>query len=716
MSLTAGDRLGPYEILAPIGSGGMGEVYKARDTRLDRTVAIKKLKLENNSRFEREARAIAALNHPNICQIFDVGPDYLVMEYIEGQPLSGPLPVESARRFAIQIASALEEAHGRGILHRDLKPANILVTRTGTAKLLDFGLAKLDDEKDDVTRTTEGTVMGTAAYMAPEQAQGKPLDERSDIFSLGAVLYEALSGRRAFEGQSVLDTLNAVVRDEPAALESPASSIVRRCLAKQPLDRFQSMTELRKALEQVGSKPVEQQPSIAVLPFANMSRDEDNEYFSDGLAEEIINVLAHIPGLKVIARTSAFAFRGKEQDITKIAEALRVRTILEGSVRRSGSRIRVTAQLISAEDGSHLWSERYDREMADVFELQDEIAGAIASALKTKLAVQAESSKRHTPDVAAYHAVLRARHYLSVATPESILRARACLEEAIRIDPKYALPHSVLGGSWASPAFYGMIPVEEAMPKARAAYQKALEIDPTLPEALVGLASISSTYDNDWKEAERFLGLAMKDGAMPRAVAIRYGHFLCWTGRPDAAVKELEGALQDDPLNNTLRTSLSVFLMAAGRYVEAVSGCRHVLELDPNFPMGHFYLSVVYWQLGQIQEALASAERAYSLAPWSRANAGYLAGLLKLAGKTSRAEAMLAKLSEGPAPGTPLAFVYYHLVCSEIDQAADWFEKAIEQRAPVLLSALRLPTTGEPLRRSERWPKIAKLMNLPEPA
>jgi len=310
MSLPLGTRLGPYEILAPIGAGGMGEVYKARDTRLERTVAIKVGAARFSERFEREARAVAALNHPNICTLHDVGADYLVMEYVDGATVSGPMPVEQALKLAIQIAGALEEAHGKGILHRDLKPSNILVTAKGAAKLLDFGLAKLAVDSD-ATQTMAGALMGTPMYMAPEQVEGKPADRRSDVFSFGAVMYEMLAGRRAF------DSLAAVVRDTPKPLEVAAEvgRIVTRCLAKSPADRSQTMPDLKAALERISAQPAERQPSIAVLPFANMSRDPDDEYFSDGLAEEIMNTLAHLPGLKVTARTSAFAFRGKEESI-----------------------------------------------------------------------------------------------------------------------------------------------------------------------------------------------------------------------------------------------------------------------------------------------------------------------------------------------------------------------------------------------------------------
>ena len=744
MPLASGTKLGPYEIVAPLGAGGMGEVYRAHDPRLNRDVAVKVSAAQFSQRFEREAKAIAALNHPHICQIYDVGPTYLVMEFIEGAPLRGPLPVDQALRYAVQICDALDAAHAKGIIHRDLKPANILVTPSGI-KLLDFGLALLSrdagsgeqaaDETAALSMTQAGTILGTAPYMSPEQAEAKLADARSDIFSFGAVLYEMLSGRRVFTGDSAVAIMAAVLHREPESFETtPAlQSIITRCLRKSPADRFQSVKEVKDALQAGGSSvsstaaivtgapatpaaqisSVGSAPSIAVLPFANMSRDQENDYFSNGLGEEIINVLARIPGLKVIARTSAYAFRGKDLDIRKIAELLGVRTVLEGSVRRAGSRIRVTAQLITAEDGSHLWSERYDREMADVFALQDEIAGAIAKALATKLAVQSDVSRQHTPNLAAYEAVLRARYHLNNVTPDSVARARDCLKQAVTLDPQYALPHSVLGGTFVSPSVYGMIPAHEAMPLARAEYQKALEIDPRLPEALVGLAAICMFYDYNWKEAGRLFEMAMTRGPLPGGARMRYGQYLFCIGRPEAAIKESENAVQGDPLNLQLRSLLAFALMAAGRHADAAGECRRVLELDPNYRLGQFCLSLAYAQLGKIEEALAFAEKAYATAPWALATAGYVAGLLKRTGDSSRAQALLEKLGDGTAFGAPFGFVYYHLICSEIEQAADWAEKAMDQREPWVIFLLMLPH-AKPLRQSSRWPALAKMMNLPE--
>jgi serine/threonine-protein kinase len=736
MPFSPGTRVGPYEILASIGAGGMGEVWKARDTRLNRLVAIKQMKAEHTTRFEQEAHAIAALNHPHICQIHDVGPDYLVLEYIDGTPLKGPLAPELALRIALQIASALEAAHHKGILHRDLKPANILITESG-AKLLDFGLAKLlTTSHADVTSTTEGTIVGTAAYMSPEQARSGVLDERSDVFSFGTVLYEMLSGAKAFKGGSIVEVLSAVVRDDPAPLNAPEAlaRVVARCLRKAPADRFQTMAEVKAALERCSAErfsgeltsterlPVEPgapentaQPSIAVLPFANLSAEKENEYFSDGLAEEIINLLAHIPGLKVIARTSAFAFRGKEQDVRKIAEALCVRTILQGRVGRSGSRVRVRAQLINAEDGSHLWSERYDREMADVFDMQDEIAGAISGALHVKLAVPAPEARAYTPKLPAYEALLRARHHFNKLTPESMARTRSCLEEAIALDPEYALAHSELGVYFCTLATYSMLPAHEAMPLARSAAENARRIDPSLPDALATLGTIAALFDYDWREADRLFHLAMAREPVPSRVRQVYAFYLHSLGQSTRAIEELERSLEEDPLNLHARIALEFALLVAGRASDAARECRRIMELDENHYMGYFLLSIFYTQQGKLGEAVQAAERAHAVAPWAMTVIGFLAGLLMRSGDARRAAEVLQKLGTGEGYNAPYGFVYYWLLCSEIDQVAYWVHKTIEQRSPNILAAMRLPLAKD-FRSSTRWPPLAKMMNLAEGA
>jgi serine/threonine-protein kinase len=701
----------------------MGEVYRARDSRLGRDVAIKVLppqfaaEPDRLRRFEEEARAIAGLNHPHICQIYDVGPGYLVLEYIEGAPPKGPLAPDEAVRLGLQIVSALDAAHQRRILHRDLKPANILITRSAgssgppTIKLLDFGLAKLMSADGDPTQTVEGTVLGTVAYMSPEQAQGRTLDERSDIFSFGAVLYEMLAGAPAFDGHSTADILSAVLRDEPRPLKAPAlvERIVRRCLVKDAAQRFQTMSDVATALQQAMAKPADQQPSIAVLPFANMSRNPDDEYFSDGLAEEIINLLAHVPGLKVTARTSAFAFRGKDQDITKIAEALRVRTIVEGSVRRAGARIRVTAQLINAEDGYHLWSERYDRELTDVFAIQDDIAQAIASALQVTLTAKVAQA-RHTPVLAAYEAVLKGRHHMLKHSPASHARANDCFEQAMALDPKYAEPHASLGLNWFLSGMSGLRSARETMPLVRAEANEALSLDPSDPGPHFLLASVAAAYEYDWKKAAQHFSIAMAGASVSAEAHWAYAslYFQPW-GRFEESVSHMEGAVERDPLNPFWRGVLASHLTHAGRHDQAVQQANDALELDesniiPSVTLGEAYLATGRWP-----EAAAALEKAYRLLPQYALSTGMLAGALVRIGEHARAEQMIRDLGDTPRP--LFGRVLYHWVCEETDLAADWYERAINGRDPFALVFADGPL-GSGFRASSRWPKLARMMNL----
>ena len=710
MALTPGTRLGPYEIVSLLGTGGMGEVYKATDTRLGRTVAIKTLASGHGDRFTQEARAIAALNHPHICVLHDVGPDYLVMEYLEGAPLRGPLSVDDALRVAMEVVDALDVAHAKGIIHRDLKPANILMTSTG-AKLLDFGLAKnAADAAEGATQTMAGTVLGTAAYMSPEQAQGLPADARSDIFSLGVVLHELLSGRRVFERGSILDTLNAVVRDEPPPLSSPAAELVARCLAKDASLRFQSMADLKGALQHLRTRsgPGHQVPSIAVLPFANMSRDADDEYFSDGLAEEIINVLAQIAGLKVIARTSAFAFKGKNEDIRRIAETLGVTNILEGSVRRAGSRIRVTAQLILAADGTHLWSQRYDREMADIFAVQDEIAAAIADALKLKLMPAAE---RRMPSVPAYEAYLRYRSYQWQFTREASQRSRECLEQALALDPDFALPYVGLADYHLALAAVGGIRSSDAMPRARELATRALALEPDLPEAHAMLGIVAGHYDYDWNEAERRFAIAVRREPLSPHLRQWYGTFyLHSVGRSQEAERQEARVLEEDPLCQMWHVMYANILHGRGREAEARRELRTAVDLDPNFWFGAAQLGVACAVHGEHAETMRCAEQAVARAPWSPYAIGLMAGALANAGDTERADGLLAVL-RGDAHGGAVGLTCYALVRGDVALAVDSIRAAAARRFPAFIPVWVRPF--EPLlRESPQWPDALKTMNL----
>jgi serine/threonine protein kinase/Tfp pilus assembly protein PilF len=620
-----GKKLGPYEILASIGSGGMGEVWKARDTRLGRIVAIKKVREQHSERFKQEAKSIAALSHPNICQIFDIGEDYLVLEYVEGKSLSSPLPEQEAVRLAIQIASALEAAHKKGIIHRDLKPSNIMVTDEGSVKLLDFGLAKLYEQDasvsslptEDMPATQAGAILGTVAYMSPEQAQGQPADVRSDIFSFGLVLYEMLSGRRAFVGDSTPETLAALLRDEPVPLKtSPAlEKIVKRCLEKQPSDRYPMMTELKAALEksvrpQVAISSEEPQPSIAVLPFVNMSGDTEQEYFSDGLAEEIINALTKVRGLKVIARTSAFAFKGKEQDIRLIAEALNVSNILEGSVRKAGNRIRVTAQLITASDGSHLWSERYDREMNDVFAIQDEICLAIVDNLRMQLTSGHRQIKHHTKDVEAYNHYLRGRHYQLIYTPDSLAKAEDCYNRAIEADPKYALAWYGLGYLYYNMGFLGYMTPPKAIKEAGDAISQALKFDEMLPEIHAVLAAFLACKF-DWKEAEFEFLRAIELGPESVDAHFHYASLYLFARRKyDEAIAVIKHAVELDPLSANLQIVIGHCNYASRQWDLAIEHYNRAIEYLPQSYLAYQFLGFTYLEMGKMDEGIANCEAA----------------------------------------------------------------------------------------------------------
>jgi serine/threonine-protein kinase len=720
MTLASGSHLGPYDIVSPLGAGGFGEVYKARDTRLDRTVAIKVLPAavaddpDRLRRFEDEARAIASLNHPHICQLYDIGPGYLVLEYIDGAPLRGPVAAPEAVRQAIQIARALEAAHDRGILHRDLKPTNVLITRDGTVKLVDFGLAKLlrpgsaDPDTQTVAHTVVGVVLGSPGYMSPEQAAGQALDVPSDVFSFGIVLHELLSGVRASHESDAFRSGQAV----PAALVR----VVHRCLAANPRHRFQTMPEVRAVLEhalrELTHAASEHKPSIAVLPFANMSADKENDYFGDGLAEEVISALAQMPELRVAGRSSSFLFRGKDVELAELGRRLNVEHLLDGSVRRSGNRVRVTAQLIKVADGFHLWSERYDREWTDIFAIQDEITHAIASALRLRLSADVPKPDRHTPNLHAYEAYLRARNLFYTGLPGSFVQTKALLEHAIALDPLFALPYSLLGGCYTFLANLGFRPAHEVMPLARAAEEEALRVDPTLPEAHALVGVCAGCFGHDWLGAEHEWRLAMAREPISRDVRFWYGnHYLLPIGHLAEAVETMASGLQDDPLNILYRHHYARGLRHLGRLDEAAAELRSVLDIDPNFPWALETLGAVYAQQGNLEEALAHTERAHVVTPWSHTVAGQLAALLNRAGDRTRADALVETLGTSEAYGASTGLAIFHAMIGDPEQAAQWAARGVAQRFLPLVYMIA------PLLRPQRqWPALARLMNLPATA
>ena len=579
------------------------------------------------------------------------------------------------------------------------------MTKKGSAKLLDFGLAKLMADADtDATQTLDGTVLGTPAYMAPEQAEGKPLDARSDIFSFGSVLYEMLSGKRAFGGGSTVQVLSAVLRDEPAPLQSPAAGIVKRCMAKQPAQRFQSMAEVRAALQQVTAKPAEKQPSIAVLPFANMSADKENEYFSDGLAEEILNLLAKIPNLKVIARTSSFSFRGKEQDIRKIAETLGVSHVLEGSVRRAGNRLRVTAQLIHAADGSHLWSERYDRDMTDVFAIQDEIGQAISEALQVRLAPRAK-----TVNIEAYQNYLKGQYYLDRFTTDSVAKAKECFEQAAAIDPNYAPAFSGLATYYYVLTTLGMERAGDVAPLVKSAAEKALAIDPANSEAHSLLATVAGVFDYDWKLAEEHHRKAMAAEPVPPLDRFRYAHwYLRPLGRFAEAMEQGRLALETDPLSMVLHYSMAQSMYYTKQYRETIEYARRALEIDANYYLMWFTMGIAQLH-GFPQEAIISLKRVVDLAPWFHIGAWLLAAAHYQAGDHERSQELVRKLASSNSHTTGAA--WYFAATGEVDAMFAALDAAYSERDPVLLS---IPPGRffDPYRADPRFQALLAKMNL----
>ncbi len=719
MSLAPQTRLGPYEILELLGAGGMGEVYKATDARLGRIVAIKVLHRAHMERFEREARAIAALNHPHICALYDVGPDYLVMEYVEGVPIKGPMQAGEVTRLALQIAGALEEAHGKGIIHRDLKPGNILLTSSGV-KLLDFGLAKvahLSDVSDNtVTRTKDGTILGTAAYMSPEQAEGRNVDARSDVFSFGLVVYEMLSGRRAFIGETAISTMAAILHKQAEPLLAPPElqRVINRCLEKQPAQRFQTMTEVREALERAGTAPLHRQPSIAVLPFANMSGDKENEYFSDGLSEEIINALTQIPGVKVTARTSAFSFRGKEIEIPEIGRRLNVEHVLEGSVRRAGNRIRVTAQLVKVADGFHLWSERYDREMTDVFAVQDEITGVIVEKLKVNLSREEGAGRRHSRDLEAYNAYLKGRYYMHRPGTENMAKAKDCFETAIAADSNYALAHSSLAWHYFTYPATGAGSALEYFPKAKALLLRALELDSTLAEARVLLGVIRGCFEFDWEGGERDVRQALESEAVSADAYGVYGRYFLWPNRRIAdALAAVETAQQLDPLDPVFVYFVGEVHFIRGRFELALEQFRKTLDLAPGYWVAHLLSGWSYLGLRQFEDAGHAFDAAMQLEPDHPFVWAAIGSRLALMGRLEEAREVLDRLAEaGPgrfvAPMTK-ATICYHL--GDLDRTLALIEEAIETRD----SSIFWMTSGiyyEPLWSHPRFPALLERMNL----
>ncbi len=721
-----------YKIHEKLGEGGMGEVYLAEDTRLKRHVAIKwlpeqlSLNVEDRQRLHTEAQAAAALNHPNLATIFAIEEieerPFIVMEYIEGEELSdhfekGQLSSDAVIPIALQIAEGLQAAHQKGVVHRDIKSANIMINNAGQVKIMDFGLATFADQSGLKER---GLISGTAAYMSPEQANGETVDHRSDIWSLGVVLFELLTGELPFQGDYAQALFYAILSEAPQKLDEMGvdapeilQSVLDKALAKDREQRYQQLTELIADLKQVADwAPLVEDtpPSLAVLPFKNISAQKEQEYFCDGMTEELIDALSRVENWRVVSRTSVFALKEQLGDVREIGERLNVSHLIEGSVRQVGNRVRVSAQLINVADGFHLWSEKYDRELDDIFAIQDDIAQAIVEKLKMKLSSGESASlfKRYTDNKEAYQLYLKGRYFLNRGTSVDSQKSIEYFEEALEKDINYTLAYSgladayiLLGGTFSAP-----LSPQEAMPKAKAAAKKAMAIDDQLAEAHTSLAFVRFWYDWDWAGAEKeFLRAIELKPAYTRAYQW-YAEYLSAMKQFDAAREMILKALDIDPLSVHITWHVGKIAFLAGRHDEAIEYCNKAVDMDPGFLPAHGILRRVYeqkrmfpetlkaagWLSGKKSESPAALEAAYQQSGWEG---------------VWQSQLELFKKKNSP----PLRYAELYALLNDKDQAFHWLEEAFQQRSSSLVY-LNVYASFDNLRADARFDKLLRKIGL----
>lgn len=784
-----GKTIAHYKILEKLGEGGMGVVYKARDTKLDRIVALKFLPaeltqdLEAKERFIQEARAAAALNHPNIVTIYEIsetdGQSFIAMELVEGQSLEekirqaktsggAGLRADELIGIAAQICEGLEKAHRAGIVHRDVKPGNILLDRDGRVKILDFGLAKL---RGVSKLTKEASTLGTAQYMSPEQIQGEEVDHRTDIWSLGCVLYEMATGRPPFRGDYEQAVLYSILNQEPDPVTSLRADapdvidrIITRALAKEPENRFASAGEMLNELEphtlhtsSVRPFPAEKQrpahgkkwyalgvaagivlilialaarfvffqpsaeamDSLAVLPLENLSGDPEQEYFVDGMTEALITELSKIRALRVISRTSVMRYKNTDKALPKIARELNVDAIVEGSAMRAGDRIRITAQLIHADTDRHLWAESYDRELRDVLVLQKEVAQAIAREVRVTLTPEEEKqlARARPVDPRVHEAYLRGLFHNNQLTIEGANRALEYFEEAAEIDPQFALAYVGQADAYDHLSSLGGMSPWEGWPRVKAQAERALEIDESLAHAHILLADVKYLHEWDWEGADESFrrGIELDPGdATARAW---YALLLSAMGRHEEAIHQATQAVQLDPLSITAWVNAAAAFRFAGLFDRALEPARKAVEVDPNSGIAHITLGNAYLHKAMFDRAIAEFHQAQGLLGESAASPSFSIALTyAMSGEKDKAEALLEELlahsEDRYMSPMPIAAIYNAL--GEKDRALDWLEKAYKERS-THLPLLGLYPELHALRSEPRFQDLLRKMNLPLP-
>jgi serine/threonine-protein kinase len=758
--VSAGASLGPYRIASVLGSGGMGKVYRAVDTRLDRAVAIKFLDKDFAARFQREARAAAALNHPNICTLYDVGPDYLVIELVEGETLAsqisrGPLPLSAVYRNAAQIAEALDCAHRAGIIHRDLKPGNIMFTPAGLLKVLDFGLAKFAQAGKPEDDLTGGHVVGTPAYMSPEQALGGEITAATDLFSLGIVMYEMSTGKRPFQGETSFATIDAILHQEPApaceanpALPEGLGHIISRALAKDPKARYASAAELLAELHQVENVPDTAAPPaarkprfsrrkaliaaglaaltlaavwfliaraarsgastakhmLAVLPFQNLGGDSSRDYLADGLTEELITALSRLDPqrLGVIARTSSMSYKNRSIRADQIGRELGVDYIVEGTVRVDAGKVRASAQLILARDQSNLWADSYEVPSAEVMTLQRDITRRVARSLAINLlpARQSALERASTSDALAYDAYLSGRYQWNRRTEASLTAAIQNFESAIARDPGFAAAYAGLASSLDLTETYATTSHGDLASRSKTAIAKALEIDPELAEAYGTRAQSRLHYDWDHRAAENDYRRALELNPGDAAAHGWYGEFLYLEGRFEESWTQIQTAARLDPLSPSIQAYIGWWYLLTHRYQESVDQHRKLLAKWPEYGLGAFVLGLTFDQMGKPKEAMD----AYQSALKSMGRVPYVfAGIAYSYAHSGNREAALRNDRCHPSGATSVIYT----ALGDFPKALTCIETGIANHSP-LVGWLKVTPQLEPLHGNPKYQELLR--------
>jgi serine/threonine-protein kinase len=743
-----------YQILRKLGAGGMGAVYEALDTRLNRPVALKVLHSDVAStplareRFMAEASTASSLDHPNICTIYAIeestrGELLLAMALYRGQTLDrllrkGPLPIPQVVDIATQACQALNVTHTAGIVHRDIKPSNILVTEDGVVKVLDFGLSKISDGANHTRLTAPNQVMGTLLYISPEQLRGETVDHRTDLWAMGAVLYEMTTGLAPFHRTNSTAIMRAIgfeeytpVRDLRPEVPEAIERVIEGALQKKPLERYASAAQMVADLG--GGRPASAVPlhpsqlasssgtishstAVAVLPLQNLSADPDNEYFSDGLTEELISALGRAARLRVVSRSSAFAFKGKIDDVRKIGEQLGVDVVLEGSVRRSGQRIRVTLQLTNVANGYQLWSDRYDRQMIDIFDLQDEISQTVVVALKAQLGADISQARisRFTENVDAYELYLKGRYNWNQKTPESIQLAFQYFQQALEIDPNFAMAHSGLADFYSLMASLWIMPAQHAWPLAKEAALRAMALNDRLANPHISLALVLQFYEWDWAEAEKEMRIGVSLRPQLGDSYVSYAYFLMTQGRLRMALEKVRVGLQYDPMSLPLRTTEAMILTYLGEHDASITLARQALDSAPYFIELYYVLGVAYMGAGRPTHAVQILEKGADMTRRMPLLLGWLGAAYIQAGDMAAAEAVLQELLEQAKQSfsVPLPLAVLYIAMGRKDEAFDWLNRAADGRDTILCYIQSMPTF-DPLRDDPRYEQLIERMGFP---